>query len=320
MLALALACTLPPMRSPLIALRSLLIALLVTAAVAGGGLALTSCGADEAAGVDAAQAAEATGKQGTARMTMRMKMSGLGLPAPMTVKADGVTALREPRARIKMDLGPLLALTGAPRETKGDLEMLIDGADFHVKPPELDGLKIPGGKSWVALDLRAVAEAAGLPADGLGALFALDPASQLRALKAAKGLDEVGKQEIGGVETTHFKGTYRVSDFIAALPDAKRAQARRALDAMKRIGGQETRLNDPTPAELWIDDDGLMRRMRVTSKVPAQAGVPAGNFVIDNELRDFGTKLDTTAPPASESYDATHSLAKALKGLPRGIR
>jgi len=299
---------------------SRLLALLVTVTVAGGGLALTSCGAEEAAGVNAAQAAEATGKQGTARMTMSMKMSGLGLPNPMRLKADGVTALREPRARIRMDLGSLLALAGASRETKGGLEMLIDGADFYVKPPKLDGLRIPGDKSWVALDLRALAEAAGLPADGLGAIFALDPSSQMRALKAAKGLKEVGKEDVGGVETTHFKGTYRLSDFIAGLPEAKRAQARKAVAAMKRIGGKEAGLDRPTPAELWVDEDDLMRRMRVSSKLPAQSGVPPGSFVIDYELRDFGAKLDTTAPPASESYDATGALGKALKGLPRATR
>lgn len=295
---------------------SRLLALLVTVAVTGGGLALSACGAEETAGVNAAQAAEATGKQGTARMTMRMRMSGLGLPTPMTVKADGVTALRESRARITMDLAPLLALTGAPSASKGNLEMVIDGADLYVRPPELDGLSVPGGKSWVRLNLRVIADAAGLPTEGLGALFTLDPASQLRALKAAKGLDEVGKEDVGGVETTHFKGTFRLSDFIAALPKAEREQARKAVEALERIGGQETRLNDPTPAELWIGEDGLMRRMRTSSKLPAQSGVPAGSFVIDYILRDFGAKLDTTAPSASESYDATKALSGALKRFP----
>ncbi len=64
----------------------------------------------------------------------------------------------------------------------------------------------------MALDLEELAQSAGVPTKGLGALFTIDPASQLRALKAAKRLKEVGQEDVDGVQTTHFQGTYRISD------------------------------------------------------------------------------------------------------------
>ncbi|MDQ4071986.1 MAG: hypothetical protein M3088_03780, partial [Actinomycetota bacterium] len=290
-----------------------MLAVAATALLAtGGGAVIASCGSDEDKGaVNVGQAAKATAAKGTARMTMQMRMSGMGLPEPIDLKARGVTALGEPRADLSMDLGPVLELVGAPAGGGRSLEMLVDGADLYVRPPRIEGLTIPGGKRWLALDLRALAEAAGLPAEGVGALFNIDPASQLRALRAAKGLEEVGKEEIDGAQTTHLKGTYRLSDVIAALPERERAEARRALDALERIGGQETGVNQPVPADLWIDEDGVTRRMRATSKLPAQGGAPAGSVAVTYALSDFGAKLDTRAPPPDERYDATEALSRA---------
>lgn len=119
------------------------------------------------------------------------------------------------------------------------------------------------------------------------------------------------------MQTTHLKGTYRLSDVIAGLPQDKRADARKALRQLDRIGGGETRFNDPVPAEVWVDEDGLTRRMRATSKLPARAGTPAGSFAVTYALRDFGAKLDTSPPPASQRYDATEDLEDAARRLRR---
>lgn len=296
-------------------MRSRLLVLGVTAVLAtGGGVAISSCGSDEDAGkVDVAKAAQATSSKGTARMTMRMRMSGLGLPAPITINARGVTALGEPRSRFSMDLGPLLALVGGSAPGGEELDVVLDGADIYVKPPRLEGLTIPGGKRWLALDLEELAEAAGLPTKGLGATFNIDPAAQLRALKAAKGLEEVGKEKVDGADTTHLRGTYTVSDVIAGLPEREREDARKALRSLERLGGQKTGVNQPLRADIWIDEDGVTRRMRASSKLPAQAGTPAGSFDISYVLRDFGAKLDTSGPPASQRHDATDALANGLK-------
>lgn len=298
-------------------MRNLLVALLLAATLGGGALALSSCGAEDAAGVDVARAAEATRKQGTARMRMTVRMTGLGLPAPITIAADGVTHLSEPRARMRIDFARLMALAGAPRGSGTEMEMLIDGAQVHVRPPKLQGLSIPGGKPWVAVDLAALARGIGLPTEGLGDVFTLDPAAQLRVMKSTKGLEEVGEEQIDGVRTRHFKGSYRLSDAIAALPEPERSKARKAFDALERLAGADADLDEPQETELWVDDAGVLRRMRGSSDVPAQQGVPAGKFATDFRLRDFGAKLDATAPSASETYDATGALRDLIGSTPR---
>lgn len=298
-------------------MRSRLLALVATTALcAGGGAALSSCG-DEGGSVDLGKTVRATADKGTARTTMKVRISGLGLPGPLAVTAKGVTALREPRGRLTIDLGPLLTLVGAPPGGDRDLELIVDGADVYAKPPKLDGLAIPGGRSWITLDLAAIAKAAGLRTEGLGELVTLDPASQLRALRASKGMEEVGREKVGGVETTHFKGTYRLSDFVEELPPADRARARKAVEELKRLGGKDTGIDDPTPADVWVDGKGVTRRMRSTSKLPGAAGAPGGYLVFDYALSGFGAKLDTSAPPPSERYDVTDDLDDALKGQPK---
>lgn len=294
---------------------------LAAAAILVPGAALASgCGSDDvekAAGVDVAQAAQKTAAKGTARMAMRMEMTGMGLPSALKLDAGGVMALGEPRGRLSMDLGPVLQSFGVPALADAQLEMLIDGARLHVKVPELPGLpSLPGGKSWVGLDLEQLATAMGLDTDGLGALFAIDPASQLRAFKATKSLKKVGTEKIAGDSTTHFRGSYRLSDVIAALPAAQRKAAQDAIDELEKLGsskGADLGLDTPQPADLWIDDEGVTRRMRTTTKIPGQKGVAGGTMRMSYDLSDFGAKLDTTPPAAKDTYEATDALQGLLK-------
>ena len=66
------------------------------------------------------------------------------------------------------------------------------------------------------------------------------------------------------------------------------------------------------PAELWIGEDGVARRMRMSQKLPGAAG--AGTMVLQYSLKDFGAKLDAEAPPAGDTWDATSTLTRALRG------
>lgn len=295
-------------------MRSRSLALLVAVLLgAGASVALSACG-DEGGNVDLAKTVRTTSKKGTARTSMHIRISGLGLAQPLVLTAKGVTSLGEPRARLTLDLGPLLTLVGASRRGDRDLELIADGSEVYVRPPRLRGLTVPGGRSWITLDLASLARAAGLRTQGLGDLVTLEPASQLRALKASEGMEEVGKEEVDGVETTHFRGSYRLSDFVDELPARKRASARRSIEELKRVGGKETTIDDPIPADIWIDAAGVTRRMRSASKLPAGAGTSGGYLVFDYSLHDFGAELDTTAPPRSEVYDVTRSLSRAVGG------
>lgn len=299
-----------------------LAALLASACLLAPGAVLAAgCGADDVervAGVDVAQAAERTAAKGTARMRMTMKMTGAGLPQPVTVKANGVMALDAARGRLGIDLGTIAQSFGAPLpEGAATVEMVFEGSRFNAKlPTGLPGVPaLPGGASWVQLDLKEVATAMGLDADGLGALFTLDPAAQLKAIDATRTLKKVGTETIGGASTTHYAGTYKLSDFIAGLPEAQRKAVQDSVDKLDELsaGGEPLALDDPIPVELWVDADGVARKVLSASKLPAQKGVPAGTLEQSYELSDFGAKLDTAAPPKDDTYEATDALTGLLK-------
>lgn len=286
--------------------------LAAVALTGAAGFVATGCGAEEAAGVDVAHAAEATAAKKTAVVNMTLHGEGLGLPIPIDLKATGVTALDKTAGTLTMDLGSILKLTGVS-VTDSKLGMKFGGKDLYIKPPKVQGFTVPGGKQWVSVDLEKTAKAFGLDTKGLGALLTVDPGTQLKALNAAKGLKEVGKEDVGGTETTHFRGTYTIADTIAQLPADQRAAAQKAIKDLNKLAGQD--VDQKTPADMWVDKDGVVRKMRTTAKVPAQKGMPAGSFRVDYVLSDFGAKLDTTPPAASDTLDVTDKLTEAAKQL-----
>lgn len=295
-------------------MRKLITSVCVAAAVGAGATAVAGCGADDAVGLDVARAATATAEKGTARIALKVSVAGAGLPLPLDLDAKGVTALGEPKGKLTFDLAPLLRLAGAPAGTPGDLELRFGGSTVYARPPRVAQLRIPGDKAWVSLELGRVATALGLPTKGLGKLFTIEPAAQLRALKAAKSLKAVGKEKIDGTETTHYRGTYRLSDLVKTLPAAERAEVEQAVRKVDGLAaGAKTNVNAAVPADLWVDEDGVTRKFLSTTKLPAQNGQPAGTIKQSFVLSDFGVALDAAPPAATETYDATDAVSGALR-------
>lgn len=272
---------------------------------------VSGCGAEEKAGVGVAEAASATAKKGTATYTFTVNAQGLGLPGKIDLKASGVTSLTKPQMTMRMDVGPALGALGIPLPS-ALLDVRLDGGTVYVKPPAIPGLTIPGGKEWVSLDIAEAAESFGLDTAGLAPLFAYDPAAYLKLVNTAKGLKQVGEESINGTKTRHFRGTTTIEDSINALPADKQAAARTALDDVnKKLKLGDEFLTDPFPMNLWIDKDGVARRMSTSQSLPAEKGVPAGKIAIVYDLTKFGTKLDVSKP--SSVFDATQPLLDAIK-------
>jgi hypothetical protein len=269
--------------------------------------ALSGCGAEEVAGVDVAQAAQATAGKGTARVHMTMSMEGLGLPAGLSLDADGVMSLTEPEGDLTLDLGSLLGAAGV--DGNGDLKLRFGGGELYVDPPELAGLDIPDG--WLAIHLREVVEALGIDPDAAASLFTVDASSQLRALRAAGKLEDAGDEEIDGVATRHLKGAYSLNDILAGLPPAKADKLRDALDQLDKLQPNAMDRDRNVPVELWIDDDDVFHRMKTEAELPGQNGAPAGHMSVTMDLSDFGVPLDVSRPEGAT--DVTDELVGVLE-------
>jgi hypothetical protein len=292
-------------RRPL-ALLAALAALVPAGALAAG------CGSDELTSVSAAEAATSTRDAETARTTMTMKMSGMGLPLPMTIKGEGVTSTSEPRMDVTIDFGPFLQAFGGAGD--GKTRMLLDGGTFFVDPPAIPNLELPGGAQWITADLTEALDAMGIDAAGFGELMRISPEQQVAALEAAGSVKRVGEEEIGGVKTAHLRGTVKLEDYLGALPADRRKKAEQAIEELSKLpGGQDQDFDRPTPVDMWVDEDQLVRRISSKASMPAQNGVPGGSMEIRMDFKDFGTKLDVRPPADGDVWDATDTITKALR-------
>ena len=270
---------------------------------------VAACGEDKQDSISLADAAATTRQADSARMTMSLKASGSGLPRSMEVTAAGVTSMTEPRMDLTFDLGALLGNAKA--------RIVATGGEVFVQPPALPGVTIPGGKQWVTADLKRVVSAFGIDGSAFAELFRITPSQQMAALEALErkgGIKRVGDEEIDGARTTHFRGTLRTSDYLKALPAAKRKRIEKALRELDKLpGAKKGDWNTATPTDIWVDEDSRVRRMSTDVRTPAQAGAPAGRFLLRFDYSDFGTPLNVKAPAAAETFDATALLVRALR-------
>lgn len=134
-----------------------------------------------------------------------------------------------------------------------------------------------------------------------------DVTAGLEALKSADdGVEEVGREELRGVGTTRYRGTFDLSTAFQAFKGPLRAQ----LEQVVAKGGAER-----VPFDAWVDDEGRIRQVdqTLTLEVPQ---APGQELEVQTrvEFYDFGVEVDVEAPPASAVRDGG-PLLEAFKGM-----
>lgn len=136
-----------------------------------------------------------------------------------------------------------------------------------------------------------------------------DPTGGLQALEAANDdVVEVGRDEVRGRQTTHYRGTYDVKESLKVVKGAT------ATLLQKTLGDTDL---SAVPFDAYIDDEGRLVRMDQVLEItsPQQQGqkIQVQSRV---ELFDFGVKVNVTAPPAEQIKDGAPLLAmlKAAAG------
>jgi hypothetical protein len=273
------------MRSLLLLVASLLLALGVAA-----------CGSKSAAETtvssDAVQlAASRTTDAGTykADMTASMDVSG------QSVEMSGTGAFDANEQRGQM------SFTTSVAGQDLDMEMVyaLPVVYMHYPAGLLPGM--PEGKPWVKLDLEKLGQQQGLDFGQLMQAGQSDPTQGLQYLKGAKDIQAVGHEEIRGVQTTHYTGVVDLRALAEEDPALKGS-----IDQMVAKTGI-TRI----PVEVWIDDDGLVRRLKQTMHGAASGqGIPL-DMTTTTELYDFGTDVNVEEPPADQVIDFQELLGQS---------
>jgi hypothetical protein len=145
---------------------------------------------------------------------------------------------------------------------------------------------LPAGKQWVKVDINKAGKNLGF---NFKALMGQTPADVLKQMQRTRTpVTTVGTEEIGGVETTHYRAAIDTTKIPAA-------------DTFQKLTTAKYK-----PIDVWVDDDSHIRQARFdyTAKIdPAMA--PRARVVLTMKLIDFGTTVDVEPPKASLVVDVS---------------
>jgi hypothetical protein len=272
-------------------MRIAIASLALTVALVGCGS--SSDGPEREAVNPLAKAVSATQAESSARMTFTTE----GDVAGTSIKGNGsgIVQFKPPKAQLN------LKMSAAGQELS--IDEVMDGTTMYMKLPKQAMAGVPGGKSWIKFDLDKAA--GGALSGAMGS--SQDPASQLKLLKALAGAKEVGKEKIGGEQTTHYHGELDYKQVAKSGPQELRKAAELALKVME---------NTTIPVDVWIDDQGRVRQQRLDFNTKSLNGSPAQKQTMTIGYSDFGIDASAIKAPAdSDAYDATAQTSDAVDQL-----
>jgi hypothetical protein len=275
---------------------------LALAACGGGsgddGEAVTT-GSGSSESILAAAASNASGA-GSSKVDFTVTMQIPQQEGPVTLSGEGAFDYESKQGRLTYDFGDLFAALGQTVPGADEpVEIVLDGNVFYMKFGLLSNL-VPGVKPWIKFDLESLAAQEGLDLSQFQSINQGDPSQMLEYLRAAGSVEEVGTEEVRGVETTHYEGVIDLDRVAELAPADVRDQVRRSIDQLKEQSGL-TEL----PVEVWIDGEGLPARIQYSFDGSMLAGGEGEGFttIFTMELYDWGTDVSVEPPPASEVTD-----------------
>jgi hypothetical protein len=268
-----------------------LAALLVVAATA----VLTSgCGAS----LDpVAQAATRTSGVDTLRFSMDVKLKTPTVAATIPVTVDGAIDSSAHRMRLSMDLSKAAALSGGS-DSVGRMTIVEDGLMMYMSGSAFGGV-LPGGKSWIGIDLSKIPSLEGFDLSALTS-GPTDPRTSLAQLRKAGNVVKIGPQTIGGVPTTRYNVLVDLRQGLDKLEGAQRAAMQQVVDRLESTGGRYV------PADAWIDANGYLRRFSMA--IPNYFG-SGTSFSLTMNLFGFGEPVNIAVPTSDQVVDLTDRLS-----------
>ena len=268
---------------------------------------LTACGEDPKTINNVAQAANLAQEEGTvwASSIIETEIGAEAGGGVMTVEGLSSFDLEKDVGHMTATLSAEGGTSGAPDAGMGRMESvydLRDGFVVYMKWPFMTD-QIPNSKEWIKFDMQELGEQQGFDFNSLMQGQG-DPTQGLEYLRGADNVEEVGKEDVRDVETTHYRGTITLDSVAEQMPDAAES-----IERLKELSGIEE-----IPMEAWLDAEGLARRVRYVYDYnpPADApvGTPTGNMTMTMEFFDYGKPVSVEFPPESNVTD----LAELMGG------
>lgn len=257
----------------------------------------------EAAGALLARASDTTSgvETGRVRVSYNIRGSSAGQDIDADMVAKGNFADFGRSMELTLDMTPMIASMGQSEPgapTSMIMREIVAGPDMYMKieaTPALPGLD---SGQWMHMDLGQYMSD-GAAANAFGGMMSGGPNGYLESLKASGAtVTEKGRDEIDGVAVTVLEGEIDPESAVEQAPADKADELRRAF----RESGM-----GKVPFTVYIDDDGLVRRMDMTMTM-GMAG-SSMQMEMSMDLYDFGAPVSVTPPPGDEVVEGPTGLA-----------
>lgn len=167
-----------------------------------------------------------------------------------------------------------------------------------------------GGREWTTLDLRTLYDDREGDIGGHAGSNLINPSYVVDLLAGALtgSIKEVGKVDVRGTPTTHYEFNLAPETAFEDAPDRRREAVEAGLLLMGAI-------DDVLPAEVWLDDEGLPRRIAVKIR-QARDRRTVIRLNVELDLFDFGTPIDIPLPirRTVASVSAINALGRSTAG------
>ena len=245
-----------------------------------------------------AQAAERTARMPGVKLAMEVSYSSESSPTVITGSGSGAYDAKTGRTEVQISV----PIPGHPTVT---VESVGDDRQMLLRSPMFGG-ELPPGKEWLGMEplLGNSAESAFGSTQGAG--------STIEMLKAVgDGAERLDQETVRGHLTTRYKGSIELSRAVEVL------EANGKSTLAKEYRAFAERSPDAMPIEVWVDDHGLARRIRMVEQIPIGDTGKTLSADIKTELFDFGPQPKIELPPKQTVFDYTPVLRAEL-GLEDG--
>ncbi|MEV7005406.1 LppX_LprAFG lipoprotein [Streptosporangium sp. NPDC051022] len=253
-------------------------------------VAVTGCGAQSTASLGNVKLAAAEAVQQSAQRAGEVTSYSADLSLDATDGKQGGgkiqgSVLYQSKPQLATDV-TLDTITFDGQNVPGGVRAILTGDTVYVKS-ELLKRFAGSGKPWLKASLKDL-DAKGQEGvtDLLDRAQQFDLAGTVKLLTASKDVKAVGTETVGGVETTHYSGTFPVDAAAQVIDPARREQLQQELSRVKNV-----------KFDLWADAESLPRK--VTLSGSEQGAV----FNLAAAFKGFNEPVTITAPPADQVGD-----------------
>jgi hypothetical protein len=248
--------------------------------------------------ISLAKSAQLTQAQHSSRVEMTMKMPIAGFtdsPVLMTGLYDFDQKLMSGDMDLTAMLGSKLPATAPP--DAGQMAMVTQGLVGFIRARSFD--TVPALKDkWLKFDIASMGAQSGVDIRKAVDINSTDPGAILEQMKAtASTVETIGKEDVRGVGTTHYRSTIDIEKFY---------RERNAIVDEAKFTKMLALYSGPISTEAWVGNDGLVRRIK--NSLPMKSA----NIDVEMEFFDFGTPVDITLPADTDVVDQSQ-LAGMLK-------